>query len=178
MFKFINFLKTVPLYQARLKMWNMTRQATYIPERIWIHLSPKTWLTGFISFYAHARGMTYINRNNTYSMLIEDLMHNHIVFSYKGKDTGICLTSRSLCNIHQILPFPQARIERNAAVTIDPTLNLCTRYPSLLSGQRQCGFKACPRSLHLTGASGIEPQTPRSRVPRLNRSATCSTKNY
>ena len=93
----------------------------------------------------------------------------------KGKGKDICLTSRSLCNIYQTLPFPLARIARNAAATIDPTLNLCTRYPLLLGGQRQCGYKACPRLLHLTGASGIEPQTPRSRVPRLNRSATRST---
>ena len=70
------------------------------------------------------------------------------------------------------LPFPKARIARNATATIDPTLNLCTRYPLLLGGQRQCGFKACPRLLHLTGASTIEPQTPRYRVPRSNRSAT------
>ena len=59
--------------------------------------------------------------------------------------------------------------------TIDPTLNLCTRYPLLLGGQRQCGFKACPTLLHMTGAAGIEPQTSKSRVQRLNRSATRST---
>ena len=51
------------------------------------------------------------------------------------------VTSRSLCNIHQTLPFPLVRIARNAAATIDPTLNLCTRHPLLLGGQRQCGSK-------------------------------------
>ena len=51
-----------------------------------------------------------------------------------------------------------------------------TRYPLLLGDQRRCGFKACPRLLHMTGAAGIEPQTPRSRVLRLNHSATRSTK--
>ena len=43
--------------------------------------------------------------------------------------------------------------------TIDPTLNLCTRYPLLLGGQRQCGFKACPRLLQMTSDAGIEPRT-------------------
>ena len=86
----------------------------------------------------------------------------YISVVYKVK--GICLTSRFLCNIHQTLPFPRARIARNSAKTVEPTLNLCTRYPLLLGGQRQCGFKACPRLSHLTGASGIEPQTPRFRV--------------
>ena len=46
-----------------------------------------------------------------------------------------------------------------------------TRYPSLLGGQRQCGFKACPRLLRIyyipTLVSGIEPQTFQSVVRRL-----------
>ena len=45
-----------------------------------------------------------------------------------------------------------------------PTLDLCTRHPLLLGGQRQCGFNACPRLLYMTGAAGIKPWTPRSRV--------------
>ena len=36
-------------------------------------------------------------------------------------------------------------------------------------------IQSCPRLLHQTGASGIEPRTPISRVPCLNCSATCST---
>jgi hypothetical protein len=31
------------------------------------------------------------------------------------------------------LPFPLARIALHAAATVDPTLNLCTRYPILLT---------------------------------------------
>ena len=49
-----------------------------------------------------------------------------------------------------------------------------TWYPLLLLGQRRCGFKACPRLLHMTGAAGIEPRTARSRVQRLNRSRPCA----
>ena len=41
---------------------------------------------------------------------------------------------------------------------VDPTLDSCTRYPLLLGGQRQCGFKACPRLLQMTGDAGIEPR--------------------
>jgi hypothetical protein len=33
------------------------------------------------------------------------------------------------------------------------------RYPILLGGQRQCGFKSCPRILYMTGVPGIELQT-------------------
>ena len=50
-----------------------------------------------------------------------------------------------------------------------------TWYPLLLSGKKQCGFKACPRLLHVTGAAGIEPQTLWwSQVQCLNHSATNS----
>ena len=38
------------------------------------------------------------------------------------------------------------------------TLDLCTRYPLLLGGQRWCGFKTCPRVLHMTVAVGPVPQ--------------------
>ena len=96
----------------------------------------------------------------------------------KDKGIRICLTWRYLCNFHQTLPLPLTRIARNAAATIDPTLNLFTRYPLLFGGRRQCGFKACPRRLHLTGSSEIEPQTPRSRIPRLNHSVTRSCNAY
>ena len=50
-----------------------------------------------------------------------------------------------------------------------------TCYQLLLDVQRECGIKACPRLLHMTGAVGIEPQTPRSWVQCFNHSATCST---
>ena len=83
----------------------------------------------------------------------------------KVKD--ICLTSRYLCNIYRTT-FPPARLARNAAATVYPTLNMCTRYPLLLGGQRQCRFKACPR--HITGAVEIKPKTPRSRVQSPNHS--------
>ena len=93
----------------------------------------------------------------------------------KGK--GVGLESRHIGKPNQrTLLYPLAMISAYMLpATIDPTLNLCTRYPLLLGGQRQCGFKACPRLLHMTGAAGIEPQTSRSRVQRLNRSATRST---
>ena len=90
----------------------------------------------------------------------------------KGNGKGICLTSRYLCNIHRSLPFPLARLAQNS--TVDPTLNLCTRYPLLLGGHRQCGFKAFSRLLHITATAGIKHENPRSRVQCLNRSATCS----
>ena len=52
----------------------------------------------------------------------------------------------------------------------------CSTWPPLLlGGQRRCRFKTRPRLVHMTGAKGIEPQIPRSRVQRLNHSVTCST---
>ena len=98
----------------------------------------------------------------------------------KGKGKGVGLESRHIGKPNQrTLLYPLAMISAYNIMlpaTIDPTLNLCTRYPLLLGGQRQCGFKACPRLLHMTGAAGIKPQTSRSRVQRLNRSATRSTR--
>ena len=44
----------------------------------------------------------------------------------------------------------------------------CTRYLSLLGGQRQCGFKA-QGFAHMTGASEIEPQTLGSLLQLINR---------
>ena len=58
-----------------------------------------------------------------------------------------------------------ASLAQNTAATANPTLDLCTRDPILLGGQRQCRFKGY---LHVTYATGIEPQTPRSRVQCLN----------
>ena len=49
-----------------------------------------------------------------------------------------------------------------------------TWYLLLLGGQRHCGFKACPKLLHVTGAAGIESQTPRSWGQSLNHLAMCS----
>ena len=59
----------------------------------------------------------------------------------------------------------------SAAVAIHTVPNFCsTWYPLLLGGQRRCGFKACPRLLHMTSATGIEPQTPWSWVIALTTS--------
>ena len=49
-----------------------------------------------------------------------------------------------------------------------------TWHPLLLGGQTRCGFKASSRLLHITNATEIKPQAPRSRVQRLNHSATRS----
>ena len=45
--------------------------------------------------------------------------------------------------------------------------------PVLLGGQSGYGFKACPRLLHMTRATGIKPYTPWFQVQYLNYSATC-----
>jgi hypothetical protein len=45
-------------------------------------------------------------------------------------------------------PCKASDITSNQQLSIQ--LNLCTRYPLLLGGQRQCGFNACP-TLDMTG---------------------------
>ena len=50
------------------------------------------------------------------------------------------------------------RLVQNTAAAVDPTLDLCTRYPLMLGGQRQCGFKACPRLLTWPAQQELGPQ--------------------
>ena len=71
--------------------------------------------------------------------------------------------------VQRTFTFPPGEVSANLKqpATVDQTFNLCTRYPLLLGGQRQCGFKPCPRILYMTGVPGIEPQTPSSRVQHL-----------
>ena len=58
----------------------------------------------------------------------------------------------------------------------DPTLNSCTRYPLLLSDQRQCGFKVCSRFSHMTDTTGIDPRPldlgPNTLATQITRSST------
>ena len=60
--------------------------------------------------------------------------------------------------------------------SVDFTILITVQYSLLLGGQRRCGFKTCPRLLHIFRAAGIEPQNLRSQVQHLNHSATLSTK--
>ena len=49
-------------------------------------------------------------------------------------------------HVQQTLPFtfPVARWAPMQPATIDPTLDLCTRYPLQLGGPRQCGIRSLP----------------------------------
>ena len=69
----------------------------------------------------------------------------------KGKGKGSCLESRlpdNACSTD--FTFPLARWVPMQPATIDPTLDLCTRYPLRLGGPRQCRI----RSLHDTSTRG------------------------
>ena len=48
----------------------------------------------------------------------------------------------------------------HAIHTVHVSIFRSTRYPLLLGGQRQCGFKPCPRILHMTGAAGNRTPDP------------------
>ena len=58
----------------------------------------------------------------------------------KGK--GSCLESRVMTtHVQQTLYFPwQVGCQLMQPATIDPTLDLCTKHPLWLDGQRQCGI--------------------------------------
>ena len=69
----------------------------------------------------------------------------------KDKGKGSCLESRlhdNACSTD--FTFPLARWAPMQPATIDPTLDLCTRYPLRLGGLRQCGM----RSLRNTSTHG------------------------
>ena len=63
----------------------------------------------------------------------------------KGKGKGSWLESRlhdNACSTD--FTFPLARWAPMQPATIDPTLDLCTRYPLWLGGPRQCGIRSLP----------------------------------
>ena len=69
---------------------------------------------------------------------------------YKGinnKDNGNYLESRlrdSACSAD--FTFPLARWAPMQPATINPTFDLCTRYPLRLGGPRQCGMQSLPNN--------------------------------
>ena len=67
------------------------------------------------------------------------------MYDHKGKGKGSCLESRlndNACSTD--FTFPLARWASMQPATIDPTLDLCTRYPLRLGGLRQCGIRSLP----------------------------------
>ena len=69
----------------------------------------------------------------------------YITWVSKGKGKGSCLESRlhdNACSTD--FSFPLARRAPTQPATIDPTLDLCTRYPLQLGGLRQCGIRSLP----------------------------------
>ena len=65
----------------------------------------------------------------------------------KGKGKGSCLKSRLHDNAcSTAFTFPMARWEPMQPVTVDPTLDLCTRYILQLGGPRQCGIRSLPNT--------------------------------
>jgi hypothetical protein len=80
----------------------------------------------------------------------------------QGKER-ICLESRysSLHVVQWTLPFPLARTALIKAAT--QTFNMCTRYPLLLGGLRQCRFIILPKDF-------IHDQCAGNRTPDLSLS--------
>ena len=49
------------------------------------------------------------------------------------------------------------KVGANAAATIDPTLDLCTRYPVWLGGRRQCGVRSLPNAPYVVNTGNGTP---------------------
>ena len=68
----------------------------------------------------------------------------------KGNGKGICLESRYPCDythipgMHVLQTLPPLAAGAQQHVIIDPTLDLCTRYPLWLGGLRLCGIRSLP----------------------------------
>ena len=62
-------------------------------------------------------------------------------------------------HVLQALPFPLARCPSVLPGSIDPTLNLHTRYPLCLGDQRQCGMWSLPDTFSHDWWSGTEYQS-------------------
>ena len=77
---------------------------------------------------------------------------------------------------HVLQTLPPLAVGVQHPATIDPTLDLCTRYPLQLGGQRQCGIQSLPDT-YTWPALGIEPQTFWSLVQHLIHLDTCSHGN-
>ena len=108
------------------------------------------WVSFFFFFFFFFRFQGFF-QPFTYQMLIGChnaslgyySFHTHKLLVHKGKGKGICLESRYpryTCSSDFYLPPGSGRLRQPA--TIDPTLDLCTRYPLRLGGPRQCGIQS------------------------------------
>ena len=61
-----------------------------------------------------------------------------------GKGKGISLESKYPLTTHVLQTLPPLAVGAQQPATIDPTLDLCTRYPLRLGGPRQCGIQSLP----------------------------------
>ena len=74
---------------------------------------------------------------------VSECFETNSIQKVKGK--GSCLESilhDNACSTD--FTFPLARWAPTQRATIDPTLDLCTRYPLRLGGPRQCGIQSLP----------------------------------
>ena len=60
---------------------------------------------------------------------------------------------------HVLQTLPPLAVAVQQLATIDPTLDLYTRYPLQLGGPRQCEMRSLPNTSDTWPALGIEPQT-------------------
>ena len=78
-------------------------------------------------------------------MLLFNYVNTLTKLYYFCKGKGSCLESRlhdNACSTD--FTFPLARWAPMRPATIDPTLDLRTRYPLWLGGPRQCGIQSLP----------------------------------
>ena len=62
-------------------------------------------------------------------------------------------------NTHVLQTLPPLAEGAQQPATIDPTVDLCTRYPLRPGGARQCGIRSLLNTSTHAPSLGIEPQT-------------------
>ena len=78
--------------------------------------------------------------------------------SGKGKGKGICLEVRYIhVTTHVLQTVPPLAVDIQQPATIDPTLDLCTRYPLRLVNQGSMEYEVCPTLLHMSNAGNQTP---------------------
>ena len=76
---------------------------------------------------------------------------------HKMQYKGICLESRyPRYTCSSDFTFPLA-VGACGSLQLDPTLDLCTRYPLRLDGPRQCGIPSFPTLLHMASTGNRTP---------------------
>ena len=113
------------------------------------------WCISFTSTRASGQIM-HVEQSISTWLYVSSAMVCYIQDTSQIKVVGSCLESRRHNNACST-DFPLARWAPMQPATIDPTLDLCTRYPLWLGGPRQCGIRSFARHFHTPNTGNRTP---------------------